>query len=93
MDFLEDEEEDEMMDAIVRRRDIARRTNWRWRSTALSQRDVAIATSINSSLSFYFTLLYLASFQVNFFYQIIQRNNNRQSTIYRRMQRALKYNK
>ena len=49
MDFLEEEEEDQiMMDAIVRRRDIARRTNWRYRSTAFSRKDVAVAASLHS---------------------------------------------
>ncbi len=93
MDFLVDEEEDEMMDAIVRRRDIARWTNWRWRSTALSQRNVATVAFIHSSLSFYFTILYIALFQINYFHRIILCNNNQQSSFCRRMQRALKYYK
>jgi hypothetical protein len=48
MDFLEEEEEDQMMDAIVRWRDIATHTNWHYISTAPSQRDVAVAASLHS---------------------------------------------
>jgi hypothetical protein len=93
MEFLEDEEADEMMNEIVRRRDIARRTNWRCRSTALSQRDVAVAATIHSSISFYVTLLYLVLYQMNSIQQIILHNNNRRSNFFRRLQRALKYYK
>ncbi len=40
---------DDFYDEIIRRRDIARRTNWRHCSTALSQREVALAATIQSS--------------------------------------------
>jgi hypothetical protein len=52
MNFMADEEEDEMLNAIVHWQVIARGTNWCWLSTALSQRDVAVAASLHSSISF-----------------------------------------
>ncbi len=79
MDFLEDEEEDEMMDAIVRWRAIARRPNWCYRSTALSQRDVVVAASLHSSILFYTTLLFLILVRMNNIQQIILCNNNHRS--------------
>jgi hypothetical protein len=93
MNFLENEEEDEILNAIVRRRDIARRTNWRWWSTALSQRDIVVASSLRSSISFYITILYMILFQLNSINQIILRNNNPGSAFFGRLLRALKYNK
>ncbi len=93
MIFLEDEEEDEILNAIVRCRDIARRTNWRWWSTALSQRDIVVASSLRSSISFYITIIYMILFQLNSINQIILCNNNPGSAFFGRLLRALKYNK
>jgi hypothetical protein len=63
----EDDEDlvDNFYDAIVRRRDIARRTNWRHRSTALSQREVALAATIQSSTNFYITLVFAILITMN----------------------------
>ena len=90
----DDEEIEEIYDEIVRRRNIARRTNWRWRSTSLTQRDVAVAAYIHSSISFYYTFMYLILFQINFFRQmILLRNNNQQSPFYHHLLKAYKYHR
>jgi hypothetical protein len=93
MDLQEDNDVEEMFNEIVRRRNIARRTNWCLRSTALTQRDVAIAACIHSSISLYITLFYLVLYQINITNQIIMRYNNHRSPFFRRLQRALKYYK
>jgi hypothetical protein len=49
----DDDMVDKFYDQIIRRRDIARRTNQRHHSTALSQREVALAATIQSTASFY----------------------------------------
>jgi hypothetical protein len=56
---------DDFYDAIVKRRDIARRTNWRHRSTALSQREVALAATIQSSANFFITLVFAIMITMN----------------------------
>ncbi len=96
MDVDEDvdfDEHEEFLNEIVRRRNIARRTNWRLRSTALTQRDVAIATSIRSSISLYITLLFLVSYQIYLLNQMINQNNNRQSHFFGRLLKVFKYYK
>jgi hypothetical protein len=50
-DDIPDDLVDNFYDDIIRRRTIARRTNWRLRFTSLNQREVALAASIASSLS------------------------------------------
>jgi hypothetical protein len=56
------EEDDDLVndfyDQIIRRRSIARRTNWRHHSTALSQREVALAATIQSSTNFFIMLAF-----------------------------------
>ncbi len=44
---------DDYYDEIIRHHTIARRTNWRIRYTSLSQREVALATNIEESISDY----------------------------------------
>jgi hypothetical protein len=44
---------DAYYDEIIRPRAISRKTNWRMRFNSLSQRKVALATSIKSSISDY----------------------------------------
>jgi hypothetical protein len=56
-DDIPDDLVDNFHDDIIRRRTIARRTNWRLRFTSLSQREVALAASIASSLSDYVQLI------------------------------------
>jgi len=57
-DDIPDDLVDNFYDDIIRRRTIARRTNWRLRFTSLSQREVALAASIAlSSLSDYVQLI------------------------------------
>jgi hypothetical protein len=89
MDY--DNVDDEFYNEIIHRRVITRRTNWRLQSTLLSQRDIAVPTTIHSSLSFYITLMYLVFFQLNQLYNIILRNNARQSILFGRLLHALKY--
>ncbi len=48
---------DAYYDEIIRHRAIARRTNWRMCFKSLSQREIALATSINSSISNYVKFL------------------------------------
>jgi len=69
-------EDNFIYDEIVRRRQTARRTNWRFRATALTQRDVALAASIQASLSFCYSLMYLVIFQLYLLNQWIQLHNN-----------------
>ena len=57
-----EDDDDDIYDDIVRLRQTTRRTNWRHRSTSLSQRDVAEAVTINSSLTFYITFIYISFF-------------------------------
>jgi hypothetical protein len=81
-DVKEDDESEveQIYDEIACHPNIARRTNWRWRSTALTQRDVAVASIIHSSIAFYYTLMYLVVFQINYFHQmLLQHDYNRQS--------------
>jgi hypothetical protein len=59
------DEQEELLKEIIHRRNITRRTNWYLWSTALTQRDVATAASICSSISLYITLLFLVSYQIN----------------------------
>jgi hypothetical protein len=88
----EDNDVEQIYDEIVRRRNIARRTNWRWRSTSLTQRDVAVASLIQSEIAFYYTLLYLVIFQINYFHQmLLLHDNNRQSPLFTRLLEAFKY--
>ncbi len=56
--------DDFIYNEIVHRRCIAWRTNYRLRATALKQRDVALAASIQVSVSFCYTLMYLVLFQL-----------------------------
>ena len=49
---------DDFYDQIVRHRNIAMRTNRRHCSTALSQREVALAATIQSSTSFFIMLAF-----------------------------------
>jgi hypothetical protein len=69
INFNVDEEDDDLVDnffnEIVRRRDIARRTNWRHRSIALSQREVALAATLQSAASFYVTLVFAVMITTN----------------------------
>jgi hypothetical protein len=58
MDYDEDDANpddfiDDYYDEIIRRRTIARRTNWRMRFTSLSQREVALVATIDASISDY----------------------------------------
>jgi hypothetical protein len=85
-----DDDDDDFYNEIIRLRHITRRTNWRLRSTSLSQRDVALLASIQSSLSFYLTFMYMVLFHLNHVYQSILHNNDRQSFIFGRLLRALK---
>jgi hypothetical protein len=55
---------------------MACRTNWRLRATALTQRDVALAASIQASLSFCYSLMYLMIFQLHLLNQWTQLHNN-----------------
>jgi hypothetical protein len=91
MDIEEDAEQDEILNEIVCRRNIGRRTNWCLQSTVLTQRDVVIAASISSSISIYIILLYLVMFQINVINQMIMWSNNRQSPFFGRLLRAYKY--
>ena len=54
-----EDDDDDIYDDIVRLRQTTRRTNWRHRATSLSQRDVALAVTINSSLTFYIIFIYI----------------------------------
>ena len=45
-----DDDDDDIYDDIIRHRETTRRTNWRHRSTSLSQRDVALAATIKKTL-------------------------------------------
>jgi hypothetical protein len=56
-DDIPDDLVDNVYDDIIRCRTIARRTKWRLRFTFLSQREVALAASIASSLSDYIQLI------------------------------------
>jgi hypothetical protein len=56
-DDIPDDLADNFYDDIIRCCTIARRTNWRLRFTSLSQREVALAASIASSLSDYVQLI------------------------------------
>jgi hypothetical protein len=56
---------DDFYDEIVRRRDIARRTNWRHRSMALSQREVALAATLQSSAAFFIVLAFAVMITMN----------------------------
>jgi len=73
-------EDNFIYDEIVRRRQTACRTNWRFRATALTQRDVALAASIQASLSFCYSLMYLVIFQLYLLNQWIQLHNNEPNT-------------
>ena len=57
--------QDQFYNQIVRRRDIPRRMNWRQRANALSQRELATASMIYSSSSFYLYLVFLLIFMIN----------------------------
>jgi hypothetical protein len=63
------EEDDDLVDdfynQIVRRRNIARRTNLRHHSFSLSQREVALAATIQSSTSFFITLAFAIMITMN----------------------------
>jgi hypothetical protein len=78
MDYDDD---DECYNQIIHCRD-TRRTNWHLQSTALSQRDVATVASIQSSLSFYMTFMYVVLFHLNQVYNTMLHNNDYQSYIY-----------
>jgi predicted RNase H-related nuclease YkuK (DUF458 family) len=56
---------DNYYDEIIRRRTIARRTNWRMRFTSLSQREVALATSIDSSVIDYTQFIMVMILTIN----------------------------
>jgi hypothetical protein len=56
--------EDYYYDQIVRRRGISRRLNWRQRTNALSQREVATASMIHTSSTFYLSLVFLLIFLI-----------------------------
>jgi hypothetical protein len=61
----EEEEEDlrdHYYDHIVRQRTIPRRTNWRHHANALSQCEVALATSIQSSANEYVSFIFILLF-------------------------------
>jgi hypothetical protein len=60
-DFIN--EDNFIYDEIVHHRQTACRTNWRFRATALTQCDVALAASIQASLSF--LLLFDASHDIS----------------------------
>ncbi len=89
MDY--DDDDDQFYDEIIHHRDITRRTNWQLHSTSLSQHDVAVAASIQSSLSFYITFMYLVIFHLNQLYNFILCNNDHQSFLFGRLLCALKY--
>jgi hypothetical protein len=57
--------EDYYYDQIIRRRDISRRMNWRQRTKALSQREVATASIIHASSTFYLSLVFLLIYLIN----------------------------
>jgi len=86
-----EDDDDDIYDDIVRLRQTTRRTNWRHRATSLSQRDVALATTINSSIAFYITFTYILLFRLNSLNNAIAVNNNRQSALYGRLLYALRY--
>jgi hypothetical protein len=86
-----EDDDDDIYDDIIRLRAVTRRTNWRHRSTSLSQRDVALAATIHASLSSTITLMYIVICQLNFLYNAILLNNDRQSAIFGRLLRALQH--
>jgi hypothetical protein len=86
-----EDDDNEMYDDIVCLRQITRRTNWRHRSTSLSQQDVALAATINSSIAFYITFIYILLFQLNSLNNAVSLNRNRQSALYGRLLHALRY--
>jgi hypothetical protein len=58
----EEEEEDlcdQYYDHIIMRRNIPRRTNWRHRAIALSQREVALAANIQSTANDYIAFIFI----------------------------------
>jgi hypothetical protein len=56
-DVDDDDFVDDYYDEIIRHRAIARRTNWWMLFTSLSQREVALAATIESSMSEYLQIL------------------------------------
>jgi len=56
---------DNYYDEIIRRHTIARRTNWRMRFTSLSQREVALAATIESSMTDYLQFIMVMIVIVN----------------------------
>ena len=66
MNVDDDEEVDDLhdhfYDQIIRRRNITRRTNWRHRANALSQREVALAAGIQLSANDCVTMIFMILF-------------------------------
>ncbi len=77
-DFIN--EDNFIYDEIRHRRQIAHRTNWHFRAAALTQRDVALVASIQASLSFCYSLMYLVISQLHLLNQWIQLHNNEPNT-------------
>ncbi len=86
-----DDDDDDIYDDIIRCRETTRRTNWRHRSTSLSQRDVALAATIQSSLTFYITSMYVLLLHLNSLNNAILVNNNRRSFLFCRLLRTLQH--
>jgi len=87
-------EDNFIYDEIVRRRQTACRTNWRFRATALTQRDTALAACIQASLSFCYSLMYLVIFQLYLLNQWIQLHNNEpNSPLFHRVELAAEVRK
>ncbi len=69
---------DNYYDEIIRRRTITRRTNWRMRYTSLSQREVALATSIESSMADYLQFIMVMIVTINQLMTVIYMMRRRQ---------------
>jgi hypothetical protein len=87
-DFIN--EDNFIYDEIRHRRQIAHRTNWHFRAAALTQRDVALVASIQASLSFCYSLMYLVISQLHLLNQWIQLHNNEPNTpLFRRILKGI----
>jgi hypothetical protein len=56
--LLDDPDLEQFLNEIVSERNISRRTNWRYRSMSLTQRDVAVLDIIQQCAFQYFHLLF-----------------------------------